>query len=130
MEAALWATRDYVRVRKQFGTAIGNFQAIQHRMADMMIELEMARSILFHALGAAEVGDALARAAAVSAAKATFARAGVFVGAQAIQLHGGIGVTEELAISHHYRRLFVIARQLGDADLHLARFATAVDAQG
>lgn len=127
MDAALWATRDYLKVRKQFGTAIGNFQALQHRMADMLIETEMVRSLLFHALGAMDGEDAAKRAAAISAAKATVSSAGLFVGGQAIQLHGGIGVTEELNISHYYRRLFVIARQFGDADLHLDRFAAAMD---
>lgn len=127
MDAALWTTRDYLKMRKQFGTAIGNFQALQHRMADMLIETEMVRSLLFHALGAIAGMDKPARTAAISAAKATVSTAGLFVGGQAIQLHGGIGVTEELNISHHYRRLFVIARQFGDADLHLDRFAAAVD---
>jgi alkylation response protein AidB-like acyl-CoA dehydrogenase len=128
MDAALWTTRDYLKVRKQFGTAIGNFQSLQHRMADMLIETEMVRSLLFHALGAIAGTDKTARTAAISAAKATVSTAGLFVGGQAIQLHGGIGVTEELNISHHYRRLFVIARQFGDTDLHLDRFAAAVDA--
>jgi alkylation response protein AidB-like acyl-CoA dehydrogenase len=127
MDAALWATRDYLKVRKQFGTALGNFQVLQHRMADMLIETEMSRSILLHALGALEDGDPLVRAAAVSAAKVQVSTGGLFVTRQAIQLHGGIGVTEELNISHHYRRLYVIARQLGDDDLHIARFAQATD---
>lgn len=127
MDAALWATRDYLKVRKQFGTAIGNFQALQHRMADMLIETEMVRSLLYRALGAIDSADPAVRAAAVSAAKAAVATAGPWVGGQAIQLHGGIGVTEELNISHYYRRLFVIARQFGDADLHNDRFAAAVD---
>ncbi|MEJ7935349.1 acyl-CoA dehydrogenase [Sphingobium sp. AN558] len=127
MDAALWATRDYLKVRKQFGTAIGTFQALQHRMADMLIETEMARSILYHALGAMAGDDRAAQSTAASAAKQVFSTAGLFVGGQAIQLHGGIGVTEELDISHYYRRLFVIARQFGDADLHGDRFAHGVD---
>lgn len=127
MDAALWATRDYLKVRKQFGTAIGNFQALQHKMADMLIEVEMTRSILFNALGAMAGGDVLARAAAISAAKVQASSGGLFVGGQAIQLHGGIGVTEELVISHYYRRLYVIAKQFGDEELHVARFAQAVD---
>ncbi|AMK19862.1 MULTISPECIES: acyl-CoA dehydrogenase family protein [Sphingobium] len=127
MDAALWTTRDYLKVRKQFGTAIANFQALQHRMADMLIETEMTRSILFHALGTMAEGDDDSRAAAVSAAKTHASSGGIYVGAQAIQLHGGIGVTEELNISHYYRRLYVIARQFGDVELHLARFAEATD---
>ena len=126
MDAALWATRDYLKVRKQFGTPIGTFQVLQHRMADMLIEVEMTRSALFHAHGAM-AAPAPVRMAAVSAAKVQASTGGLFVGQQAIQLHGGIGVTEELNISHFYRRLHVIARQWGDADLHLARFAQATD---
>lgn len=127
MDAALWKTRDYLKIRKQFGTEIGNFQALQHRMADMLIEVEMTRSILYAALGAIESGDAQARSAAISAAKVQASTGGVMVAGQAIQLHGGVGVTEELDISHYYRRLYVIARQFGDAELHLARFADARD---
>ena len=77
--------------------------------------------------GARPVTDPKAAAAAVSAAKTQASSGGIFVGSQAIQLHGGIGVTEELNISHYYRRLYVIARQFGDVELHLARFAEAVD---
>lgn len=127
MDAAMWATRDYLKVRKQFGTAIGNFQALQHRMADMLIETEMTRSILFNALGAINGDDPHARTAAVSAAKVQASTGGLYVGGQAIQLHGGIGVTEELIISHYYRRLYAIARLFGDVDLHIARFADATD---
>jgi alkylation response protein AidB-like acyl-CoA dehydrogenase len=127
MDAALWKTRDYLKIRKQFGTAIGNFQTLQHRMADMLIEVEMTRSILYAALGAMDREDAAARTAAVAAAKVQASTGGVMVAGQAIQLHGGIGVTEELDISHYYRRLYVIARQFGDAELHLTRFAEARD---
>lgn len=127
MDAALWMTRDYLRTRKQFGVAIGSFQALQHRMADMLIEVELTRSALFLAIGAADSMTGDARTLAVSAAKAQVATAAALVGGQAIQLHGGIGVTEELIISHYYRRLYVIARQFGDGDLHVGRFAGAVD---
>lgn len=127
MNAALIATRDYLKVRKQFGIPIGNFQALQHRMADMLIETEMARSVLLGAIGHCDDDDANVRMRWVAAAKVVAAKAGLFVGGQAIQLHGGIGVTEELNISHYYRRLHAIARQLGDSDLHLARFAWASD---
>ncbi|MFT4054136.1 MAG: acyl-CoA dehydrogenase [Novosphingobium sp.] len=126
-DAALWTTRDYLKVRRQFGTTIGNFQALQHRMADMLIETEMSRSALYAAFGAFARDDADARTAAVSAAKVQAGTGGLLVTGQAIQLHGGIGVTEELIVSHFYRRLYVIARQFGDTDLHLARFAEARD---
>ena len=122
MDAALWMTRDYLRTRQQFGTAIGNFQALQHRMADMLIETELSRSMLYQALAALGREDAGARAAGVSAAKVQIADAAAIVGGQAIQLHGGIGVTEEHSVSHYYRRLFVIARTFGGSDVHLERY--------
>jgi alkylation response protein AidB-like acyl-CoA dehydrogenase len=128
MESALWATRDYLQTRTQFRVPLASFQALQHRMADMLIELEMTRSLLFHALGAAEA-DAATRTAAVSALKVQTGHAGLRIGKEAIQMHGGIGVTEELAISHYYRRLYVVSRLLGDEAVHLARFADEVDAK-
>jgi alkylation response protein AidB-like acyl-CoA dehydrogenase len=128
MDAAMWATRDYLKMRRQFGATLSTFQAIQHRMADMLIEVELTRSLLFHALGAAAGGDAAMRAAAASALKVQTARGGLLVTREAIQFHGGIGVTEELNISHFYRRLFVITRSFGDADLHLDRFSAVIDA--
>lgn len=128
MDAALWSTRDYLRTRKQFGVAIGTFQVPQHRMADMLIEVELMRSILFTAMGAIEQEDANARRRAVSAAKVQLKKGGLFVTAQAIQLYGGIGVTEELKISHFYKRLYVMARQFGDEEFHLNRFVSATDA--
>ena len=127
MESALWATRDYLQARTQFRVPLASFQVLQHRMADMLIELEMARSLLFHALGSADA-EAGARRAAVSALKVQTAHAGLLIGKEAIQMHGGIGVTEELSISHYYRRLYVVSRLLGDEAFHLARFASAVDA--
>jgi alkylation response protein AidB-like acyl-CoA dehydrogenase len=122
MDAALWITRDYLRTRQQFGTTIGQFQALQHRMADMLIETELSRSILYHALAVTMRDDPQARALGVSAAKVKIADAAAVVGGQAIQLHGGIGVTEEHAIGHYYRRLYVIARSFGTADTHLERY--------
>jgi len=122
MDAALWITRDYLRTRQQFGTAIGQFQALQHRMADMLIELELSRSILYHALAVLMRDDPAERAIGVSAAKVKIADAAAVVGGQAIQLHGGIGVTEEHAIGHYYRRLYVIARSFGTVDTHLERY--------
>ena len=126
MDAALWATRDYLKMRRQFGTTLNTFQALQHRMADMLVEVELTRSLLFHALGAA-ADDSAARSAAASALKVQISRGGLLVTQEAIQFHGGIGVTEELNISHFYRRLFMISRLLGDEDLHLDRFAVMTD---
>lgn len=128
MEAALWDTRDYLLTRTQFRVPLATFQALQHRMADMLIEVEMTRSLMFHALGAID-GEPATRAAATSALKAQTCTAGPGVAAEAIQMHGGIGVTEELAISHYYRRLYVVARLLGDEVVHLDRFGRAVDSR-
>jgi alkylation response protein AidB-like acyl-CoA dehydrogenase len=122
MDTALFMTRDYLKTRTQFGQVIGNFQALQHRMADMLIELELSRSMVFQGLSALASGDADSRRAGVSATKAMVGDASLFVGRQAIQLHGGIGMTEEYAIGHYYRRLFVIAHLFGNADTHLVRF--------
>jgi alkylation response protein AidB-like acyl-CoA dehydrogenase len=122
MDTALFMTRDYLKTRKQFGQAIGDFQALQHRMADMLIELELARSLVFQGLSALVSPDVEVRRAGVSATKAFVSEAGLFVGRQSIQLHGGIGMTEEYAIGHYYRRLFVIAHLFGNADSHLARY--------
>lgn len=122
MDTALWMTRDYLKTRQQFGVTINNFQALQHRMADMLIELELARSMVFQGLSALGSGDPDLRRAGVSAAKAMIGEAGLFVGRQSIQLHGGIGMTEEYAIGHYYRRLFVIAHLFGNCDAHLERY--------
>ncbi len=126
MDAALWMTRDYLKTRQQFGTTLNNFQALQHRMADMLIETELSRSILYQGLAALGFPDRDARQAGVSAAKVQIAKGGLFVGGQAIQLHGGIGVTEEHPIGHYYKRLFVIAQLFGNADHHLDRFRRRV----
>jgi alkylation response protein AidB-like acyl-CoA dehydrogenase len=122
MQAALLMTRDYLQTRKQFGTAIGNFQALQHRMADMLVELELSRSVLYQGLAAID-GTPFERVRAMSAMKAIVSSAAMFVGRNVIQLHGAIGMTEEYAIGHYYRRLFVIAAQFGNESLHLERLA-------
>lgn len=122
MDAALWMTRDYAQTRQQFGKPIGSFQAYQHRMADMLVRTELARSMLYQGL-VALVGPAEQRATGVSAAKVVIGEAGLFLGREAIQLHGGIGMTEEYAIGHYYKRLFVIAHLFGNADRHVERFA-------
>ncbi|MFN3387580.1 MAG: acyl-CoA dehydrogenase family protein [Allosphingosinicella sp.] len=127
MEAALWLTRDYLLTRKQFGTNLSAFQALQHKMADMLIETEMARSILFQALASVEDDDPDVRRRGVSAAKALVSEAGLAVGAAAIQLHGAIGMTEEYIVGHYYKRLFAIARLLGTGDHHLARYLEATE---
>jgi alkylation response protein AidB-like acyl-CoA dehydrogenase len=121
MDAIFNATLDYVKTRKQFGLAIGSFQALQHRMADMYIHLEQARSMAM--LVAARMScDAEERRRVASAAKVRIGQAAKFIGQQAVQLHGGMGVTDELPAAHHFKRLSMIELTLGDVDHHLERF--------
>jgi len=122
MEAIFEATLEYLKTRQQFGAPIGKFQALQHRMADMYIHLEQARSMAM--LAAVKLGssDAAERRRAVSAAKYRINQAARFIGQQAVQLHGGMGVTDELPAAHYFKRLATIELTLGDADHHLTRF--------
>lgn len=115
-------TLDYLKTRSQFGGHIGRFQALQHRMVDMRIALEQARSATILAAASLSSPPAL-RDRRVAAAKTLIGRAGRKVAEEAIQLHGGIGMTDEAAISHYAKRLVMIDHWLGDADFHLARFA-------
>ncbi|MDL9935703.1 acyl-CoA dehydrogenase family protein [Gordonia sp. ABSL1-1] len=117
-------TVEYAKQRQQFGVAIGSFQALQHRMVDMLIELEQSVAAQYLAILSLEA-PAAERAAAISAAKATVSRAARFIGQNAVQLHGGMGMTEELAIGHYFKRLTAIEYEFGTADAHLARFVTA-----
>jgi alkylation response protein AidB-like acyl-CoA dehydrogenase len=122
MEALFAATLEYLKTRQQFGVPIGKFQALQHRMADMFIHLEQARSMALLAAMQLRSPDADERRRAVSAAKYRVGQAARFVGQQAVQLHGGMGVTDELPAAHYFKRLTTIGLTLGDADHHLARF--------
>jgi alkylation response protein AidB-like acyl-CoA dehydrogenase len=122
MEAIFEATLEYLKTRQQFGAPIGKFQALQHRMADMYIHLEQARSMALLAAVKLGSGDASERRRAVSAAKYRINQAARFVGQQAVQLHGGMGVTDELPAAHYFKRLATIELTLGDSDHHLARF--------
>lgn len=122
MRRVLADTVDYCKQRQQFGQPIGGFQVLQHRMVDMYMELEQAVSAAYLAvlnLGA----DAPTRARAVSAAKATVGRAARFVGQNAVQLHGGMGMTEELAVGHYFKRLTAVAYEYGSTDFHRTRYA-------
>jgi alkylation response protein AidB-like acyl-CoA dehydrogenase len=122
MDVALWSTRDYLRIRRQFGQPIGNFQVLQHRMADMLIELELGRSILYRALSLINT-EPDRFAAAVSAAKVQIGKSAHFVASQAIQLHGGIGITEESSIGQYFKRLTFIQNAFGSATEHLQKIA-------
>lgn len=122
MEQAMWLTRDYLRTRKQFGVTLSSFQSLQHRMAEMLIELELARSVVFRALASLDLPLA-ERRAALSLAKVKVGQAGRFVCAQAIQLHGGIGITEECSVGHYFKRMTVLENELGSASFHLQQLA-------
>ena len=124
IRSANGATLDHLKTRKQFGVAIGSFQALQHRMVDMVIEYEQARSMASLACSAVDTErDPAARSRIVSAAKARIADACRRVSQESVQLHGGMGMSDELKVSHTFRRLTAIAQQFGDADHHLERFA-------
>jgi alkylation response protein AidB-like acyl-CoA dehydrogenase len=122
METAKTATLDYLRTRKQFGTLIGSFQALQHRMADLLLEIEQARSAVINAAAAIDGTDRVARERALSAAKFSIGRIGALVAEESIQMHGGIGMTWELPLPHYAKRLVMIDHQLGDEDHHLQRY--------
>ncbi|MDT4865362.1 Acryloyl-CoA reductase (NADH) [compost metagenome] len=123
MEAACGLTLDYLKTRKQFGVAIGSFQALQHRMVDMRIELDQAVSMALLAASVADEPDSEERSRTLSAAKYIISRAARFIADQGIQLHGGIGLTWEYVLSHHAKHLMMVARQFGDDDHHLQAFA-------
>jgi alkylation response protein AidB-like acyl-CoA dehydrogenase len=122
MDVARKATLEYLQTRRQFGVPIGSFQALQHRMADMLLEIEQARSAVINAASAVDGGHRIARERALSAAKFTIGRVGTLVAEESIQMHGGIGMTWELPLSHYAKRLVMIDHQLGDEDFHLERY--------
>ena len=121
MDESLKSTVEYLKTRTQFGVPIGSFQVLQHRAADMFVAVEQARSMSMYATMAADFDDPKARANAVAAAKVQIGRSGKFVGQQAIQLHGGIGMTMEAKIGHYFKRLTMIENTFGDSDYHLRR---------
>jgi alkylation response protein AidB-like acyl-CoA dehydrogenase len=122
------ATLDYVKTRRQFGVPIGSFQALQHRLVDMHIAAEQAASMSLLACTAVdEETNSARRMRAVSAAKIRVAEACRHVSQEAIQLHGGMGMSDEVKVSHTFRRLTVIGQQFGDVDHHLARFAMCAE---
>jgi alkylation response protein AidB-like acyl-CoA dehydrogenase len=132
MEAANAATIEYTKSRKQFGQPIGRFQALQHRMADMFVQATQARSMSILAAGRcaargnSEPGDAGQRRRDVSAAKCYVGKAARFVGQQAVQLHGGMGMADELPVSHYFKRLTMIDMTFGDSTHHLGVVSDAI----
>jgi alkylation response protein AidB-like acyl-CoA dehydrogenase len=125
MKFACDTTLEYLKTRKQFGVPIGAFQALQHRMVEMFIAYEQAKSMACLACSKVDSHeDAKDRARAVSAARIKIADSARHISQESVQLHGGMGMTEELKVSHTFRRLTALARRFGDADHHLARFAS------
>jgi pimeloyl-CoA dehydrogenase small subunit len=118
-------TIEYLKTRKQFGVPIGSFQVLQHRGADMFVALEQARSMAMFATMMAQAYDAAERRKAVAAAKVQIGRSGRFIGQQAVQLHGGVGMTMEFKVGHYFKRVTMIDTLFGDADHHLAAVAEA-----
>lgn len=123
MDALLDATVEYLKTRQQFGQPIGRFQALQHRTADMFLHREQARSMSYLAAMRCTVEDASERRKALSAAKVVIGQACRFIGQNAVQLHGGMGMTDELNVSHWFKRLTMIELSFGDTDTHLQRYA-------
>ena len=120
----LQMTVDYLGTREQFGVKIGSFQALQHRAVDMYAESELLRSISMAAMVRADDDDASARRSDISAAKYQLATGGIWVAQQALQLHGGIGVTDEHDIGLYFKRMYALNALFGDAEHHVARFAS------
>jgi alkylation response protein AidB-like acyl-CoA dehydrogenase len=123
MSAMHEITVDYLKQRKQFGVPIGNFQVLQHRASEMLIALEQARSMAMLATMMAEEPNAAERRKSITAAKVQIGRSAKFVGQQAVQLHGGIGMTMEYKVGHYFKRVTMIDTMFGDADHHLVALA-------
>lgn len=125
METLLIKTVEYTKTRKQFGFTLSFFQALQHRMADMFVECQQAQSMLLMAAMKFDAGSEDA-GTAVSAAKARIGQAAKLVGQEAVQLHGGMGVTDELDVGHYFKRLTIIDTLFGNTDYHLKRYTAAM----
>jgi pimeloyl-CoA dehydrogenase small subunit len=125
MDESLKTTVEYIKTRKQFGVPIGSFQSLQHRASDMFVAVEQARSMSMFATMASDFDDARERAKAIAAAKVQIGKSAKFVGQQSIQLHGGIGMTQEAKIGHYFKRLTMIENTFGDTDYHLRRVTDA-----
>ena len=122
MGTMLDATLDYVRQRTQFGVSLGSFQAIQHRLADVYVSAELSRSHLYRCM----LAPAAQRRSAIAAAKSFISTAAVRLGEECIQFHGGMGVSDELAIGHAHKRILVLANFLGDADYETLQYHRAM----
>ena len=125
MSEAYDTTLDYLKTRKQFGATIGSFQALQHRAVDMLVHLEQARSMALYATMMVDDPDVSARSRAVAAAMVQIRRSSKFIGQQVVQLHGGIGMTQEYKIGHYFKRITAMESLFGDTDHHLAAVSAA-----
>ena len=123
----MWMTADYLKTRHQYGKPLAQFQALQHRMSEMLVETEQARSALYRALALWD--DPVERPGAVSTAKVLISQGARWVTSQGIQLHGGIGTTEEYAVGHHYKAALTLEQRFGDSDWHLDRCDPMIDRQ-
>ncbi len=123
MQAMHETTLEYLKTRQQFGRPIGQFQVLQHRSVDMLVALEQARSMAMFAAVMAGEENATERRRAIAAAKVQIGRSGRHIGQEAIQLHGGIGMTMEYKVGHYFKRMTMIDKQFGDADVHLETLA-------
>jgi alkylation response protein AidB-like acyl-CoA dehydrogenase len=123
MTALLELTSSYIKTRQQFGVPIGQFQVLQHRLADMLMSVEQARSMTYLAAATVDSPDAASRRRALAAAKVVVSQAARFVGQQAVQSHGAIGMTDEASVSHYFKRLTMLSLLFGDADHHLGQFS-------
>jgi alkylation response protein AidB-like acyl-CoA dehydrogenase len=128
MQVLYETTLAYIKTRKQFGRAIGDFQVLQHRMVDMMIHVEQSRSLALYA-SLALSRTPLERAKAAAAAKVQVGKSGRWVGQQSVQLHGGMGMTDELTVGHYMKRLMQIDTAFGHTDHHQRRFAALSNAE-
>ena len=123
MEVLYKTTVEYSKTREQFGTAIGKFQVLQHRMVDMFMEYEQCKSLLYMATMKHEEGAEDSKKA-ISGLKYQVGKAGKFIGQQAVQLHGGMGVTDELNVGHYFKRLTTVGTIFGNTDYHLKKYTS------
>ena len=126
MDTAVKLTVDYIKNREQFGQAIGSFQVLQHRAVEMLGAKDFSRALTYRAAGAMDQSNSSERARAVSAAKVEMGRSGKLIGQEGIQLHGGMGMTDDMPIGHFFKRLTMIDAIFGNVDFHRKRFAQII----
>ena len=126
MDTAVKLTVDYIKNREQFGQAIGSFQVLQHRAVEMLGAKDFSRALTYRAAGAMDQSNSSERARAVSAAKVEMGRSGKRIGQEGIQLHGGMGMTDDMPIGHFFKRLTMIDAIFGNVDFHRKRFAQII----